>query len=187
MTITTTNPDTRVEAVNDSHEILSYATGKSTLGSVLVASSAKGVAAILIGDDTPALVEELQASFPEAELRAADDDRLVGRVVGLVEDPSSIVDLPLDIRGTPFQQKVWAALQAIPAGVTETYSALAIRVGDPNAVRAVASACAANKLAVAIPCHRVLRADGSLSGYRWGVDRKRALIVREAFVTQMTA
>jgi AraC family transcriptional regulator of adaptative response/methylated-DNA-[protein]-cysteine methyltransferase len=187
MTITTIRPEIRVEAVADGQEILSYAVGNSTLGSVLVASSTKGVAAILIGDDTPALVEELQASFPGASLRAADDDSLIGRIVGLVEDPSNTVDLQLDIRGTPFQQKVWAALQAIPAGVTETYSDVAIRVGDPKAVRAVASACAANKLAVAVPCHRVLRTDGSLSGYRWGVDRKRALIVREAFVARMTA
>jgi AraC family transcriptional regulator of adaptative response/methylated-DNA-[protein]-cysteine methyltransferase len=186
MTIST-RPKTGVEALNNGHEILSYTVGKSTLGSVLVASSAKGVAAILIGDDTPSLVEELRDGFPGAVLQATDDDRFIGRVVGLVEDPSSTVDLPLDIRGTQFQQKVWAALQAIPAGVTETYSDLASRVGDPNAVRAVASACAANKLAVAIPCHRVLRADGSLSGYRWGVDRKRALIARETFVTRMTA
>jgi AraC family transcriptional regulator of adaptative response/methylated-DNA-[protein]-cysteine methyltransferase len=182
-----TEPQTRAEAANDGQEILSYAVGKSTLGTVLVASSAKGVAAILIGDDTPALVEELQASFPGAALRATDDDRLIGRVVGLVEDPSGTVDLRLDIRGTPFQQKVWAALQAIPAGVTETYSDLAIRVGDPKAVRAVAGACAANKLAVAIPCHRVLRTDGSLSGYRWGVERKRALIEREAAPTRVSA
>jgi AraC family transcriptional regulator of adaptative response/methylated-DNA-[protein]-cysteine methyltransferase len=187
MTITTTRPQTRVEAANDGQEILSYAVGKSTLGTVLVASSAKGVAAILIGDDTAALVKELRTIFPEAVLRATDDDRLIGRVVGLVEDPSGAVDLPLDIRGTPFQRKVWAALQAIPAGVTETYSDLAIRVGDPKAVRAVAGACAANKLAVAIPCHRVLRTDGSLSGYRWGVERKRALIEREAAPARMSA
>jgi AraC family transcriptional regulator, regulatory protein of adaptative response / methylated-DNA-[protein]-cysteine methyltransferase len=180
MTSTTTRPETSVEAVNNGTEILSYAVGKSTLGSVLVASSAKGIAAILIGDDTPSLVEELGSSFPGAALQPTDDDRFIGRVVGLVEDPSSIVDLPLDIRGTPFQQKVWAALRAIPAGVTETYSDLAIRVGDANAVRAVASACAANKLAVAVPCHRVVRSDGSPSGYRWGVERKRALIEREA-------
>jgi AraC family transcriptional regulator, regulatory protein of adaptative response / methylated-DNA-[protein]-cysteine methyltransferase len=180
MTNKTTRPET-------GHETLSYAVGTSTLGSVLVASSAIGVAAILIGDDTPSLVEELQSSFPGAALQATEDDRLIGRVVGLVENPASIVDLPLDIRGTPFQQKVWVALQAIPAGVTETYSDLAVRVGDPNAVRAVASACAANRLAVAIPCHRVLRTDGSVSGYRWGVERKRALIAREAFVTQMSA
>jgi AraC family transcriptional regulator of adaptative response/methylated-DNA-[protein]-cysteine methyltransferase len=187
MTITATRPQTRAGAANDGQEILSYAVGKSTLGTVLVASSAKGVAAILIGDDTAALVEELQASFPSTALRAKDDERLIGRVVGLVEDPSATVDLPLDIRGTPFQQKVWTALQAIPAGITETYSDLAIRVGDPKAVRAVASACAANKLAVAIPCHRVLRTDGSLSGYRWGVERKRALIEREAAPARMSA
>jgi len=139
------------------------------------------------GDDTPSLVEELRDSFPRGTLRATDDDRFIGRVVELIEDPSSPVDLPLDIRGTSFQQKVWAALRAIPAGVTETYSDLATRVGDPNAVRAVAGACAANKLAVAIPCHRVLRTDGSLSGYRWGVERKRALIEREAAPARMSA
>jgi AraC family transcriptional regulator, regulatory protein of adaptative response / methylated-DNA-[protein]-cysteine methyltransferase len=187
MTTTFTDPQTRDEAANNEGETLSYAVGKSTLGSVLVASSAKGVAAILIGNDIPALVEELQASFPGVALRAADDDRLIGRVVGLVEDPSGSVDLPLDIRGTPFQQKVWAALRTIPAGATATYSDLAARVGDPKAVSAVASACAANKLAVAIPCHRVLRTDGSLSGYRWGVERKRALIEREAAPGRMTA
>ena len=161
---------------NREHRKFKDRVGKSTLGSLLVASSAKGVAAILIGDDIPVLVAELRASFPDVALRAVDDDRLIGRVVGLVEDPSGSIDLPLDIRGTPFQQKVWAALRTIPAGATATYSDLAARVGDPKAVRAVASACAANKLAVAIPCHRVLRTDGSLSGYRWGVERKRALI-----------
>jgi AraC family transcriptional regulator of adaptative response/methylated-DNA-[protein]-cysteine methyltransferase len=187
MTATLTEAQTRAEAANHEHETLFYAVGKSTLGGVLVASSAKGVAAILIGDDVGALVAELQANFPGATLRATDDDRLVARVVGLVEDPSSSVDLRLDIRGTPFQQKVWAALRTVPAGVTATYSDIAIRVGDAKAVRAVASACAANKLAVAIPCHRVLRTDGSLAGYRWGVQRKRALIEREAAPARMTA
>jgi AraC family transcriptional regulator of adaptative response/methylated-DNA-[protein]-cysteine methyltransferase len=187
MTITFTKPQTRAEAATDGRETLSYAVGKSTLGSVLMASSAKGVAAILIGDDIPVLVAELRASFPDVALRAVDDDRLIGRVVGLVEDPSGSIDLPLDIRGTPFQEKVWAALRTIPAGATATYSDLAARVGDPKAVRAVASACAANKLAVAIPCHRVLRTDGSLSGYRWGVERKRALIEREAAPARITA
>jgi AraC family transcriptional regulator, regulatory protein of adaptative response / methylated-DNA-[protein]-cysteine methyltransferase len=167
-------------SANDSQETLCYAIGNSMLGSVLVASSARGVASILIGDKPPSLIEELRDSFPRAELRAVDADRLVDRVIALIEDPALDIDLPLDIRGTPFQQKVWAALRAIPAGLTTTYAALAGRIGEPKAVRAVASACSANKLAVAIPCHRVLRADGSLSGYRWGVQRKRALIEREA-------
>jgi AraC family transcriptional regulator of adaptative response/methylated-DNA-[protein]-cysteine methyltransferase len=120
-------------------------------------------------------------------LRAIDDERLVDRVISLIENPSVDTDLTLDIRGTPFQQKVWAALRAIPAGATTTYAALAARIGEPKAARAVASACAANKLAVAIPCHRVLRGDGSLSGYRWGVPLKRELIEREAALLRMIA
>jgi AraC family transcriptional regulator, regulatory protein of adaptative response / methylated-DNA-[protein]-cysteine methyltransferase len=173
--------------LSDRHETLCYAIGNSALGSVLVASSGKGVASILIGDGPAALIEELKGNFPGAALRAVDDDRLVDRVIGSIENPAMSVDLPLDIRGTPFQQKVWAALRAIPAGVTTTYSAQAGRIGEPKAVRSVASACAANKLAVAIPCHRVLRTDGSLSGYRWGAQRKRALIEREAASARMTA
>jgi AraC family transcriptional regulator of adaptative response/methylated-DNA-[protein]-cysteine methyltransferase len=172
---------------NDLHETLYYAIGNSVLGSVLVATSGKGVASILIGDDRASLIEELKGNFPDAALQAADDDRLVDRVIGMIENPTVSVDLPLDIRGTPFQPKVWAALRAIPAGMTMTYAALAGRIGEPKAVRAVASACAANKLAVAIPCHRVLRTDGSLSGYRWGVQRKRALIELEAVPARMTA
>jgi AraC family transcriptional regulator, regulatory protein of adaptative response / methylated-DNA-[protein]-cysteine methyltransferase len=162
-----------------------YTVGKSTLGCVLVASSARGVASILIGDNPRFLIEELRTSFPNAILRTADEDRLVRRAVELVEDPSIGFDLPLDVRGTPFQQKVWTALRTIPAGVTITYSELAARIGDPRAIRAVASACASNKLAVTIPCHRVLRNDGSLSGYRWGVARKRMLLDREAASARM--
>jgi AraC family transcriptional regulator of adaptative response/methylated-DNA-[protein]-cysteine methyltransferase len=161
-------------------ETLHYAIGESALGSVLVASSAKGVASILIGDDPTALIEELQGNFPGAGLQAVDDDRLVARVVAVVENPSISIDLPLDIRGTAFQQKVWAMLRAIPAGATWTYSALAGHIGEPKAVRAVASACAANKHAVVIPCHRVVRSDGSPSGYRWGAQRKPTLIESEA-------
>jgi AraC family transcriptional regulator, regulatory protein of adaptative response / methylated-DNA-[protein]-cysteine methyltransferase len=181
------HPDCRRAPANDSGEALCYAIGNSALGHVLVASSARGVASILIGDEPAPLIEELRDSFPASELRAVDDDRLVDRVVALIENPTMGIDLPLDIRGTAFQQKVWAALRAIPAGITTTYAALADRIGEPKAVRAVASACAANKLAVAIPCHRVLRADGSLSGYRWGVQRKRALIDREVAPARMTA
>jgi AraC family transcriptional regulator of adaptative response/methylated-DNA-[protein]-cysteine methyltransferase len=172
---------------NDPRKTLRYAIGRSTLGTVLVASSVRGVASILIGDEPSSLIDELRDSFPGIELRAVDDDRLVDRVIALIENPALDIHLPLDIRGTPFQQKVWAALRAIPAGLTTTYAALAGRIGEPKAVRAVASACAANKLAVAIPCHRVLRTDGSLSGYRWGVQRKRALIDREATPARMTA
>lgn len=184
---TLTNSRTARAPATDARENLRYAIGRSTLGSVLVGSSAKGVAVILIGEDRHALVEDLRAHYPDAALEAVDDNRLVDSVVRLIEDPSIGFDLPLDLRGTPFQQKVWIALRAIPAGATMTYSDLAARIGNPKAVRAVASACAANQLAVVVPCHRVLRADGSLSGYRWGVQRKRALIEREAAPTQTAA
>ena len=161
-------------------ETLDYSMGRSTLGHVLVASSDRGVVSILIGDEPQMLVDELKENFPDAALRAVDGDNLIDMVVGLVEDPAAKVDLPLDIRGTPFQQKVWAALRALPAGTTTTYADLAVQVGAPKAIRAVGGACAANKLALVIPCHRVLRADGSLAGYRWGMQRKQALIERES-------
>jgi AraC family transcriptional regulator of adaptative response/methylated-DNA-[protein]-cysteine methyltransferase len=164
------------------HEVLRFAVGQSSLGSILVASSENGVAAILLGDDPEELVRELERCFSKAELVGADAgyEALVARVVGLVEAPGLGLDLPLDVRGTAFQQRVWTALRDIPAGATATYSDIAARIGAPKAVRAVAGACAANTIAVAIPCHRVVRADGSLSGYRWGIERKRTLIQREA-------
>ncbi len=159
-----------------------FAIGQCSLGAILVAQSARGVCAILIGDDADALARDLQDRFPNASLIGGDADfeRLVARVVGFVEAPKLGLDLPLDVRGTAFQQRVWQALRAIPAGTTATYSEVAARIGAPKAIRAVASACAANAIAVAIPCHRVVRTDGSLSGYRWGVERKRALLDLEA-------
>jgi AraC family transcriptional regulator of adaptative response/methylated-DNA-[protein]-cysteine methyltransferase len=159
-----------------------FAVGQASLGAVLVAATDKGVCAILLGDDPETLVRDLQDRFPRAELKGGDVDfeRMVAEVVGLVEAPGQRLDLPLDIRGTAFQQKVWAALRAIPAGKTASYTEIARAIGQPKAVRAVAQACAANALAIAIPCHRVVRADGDLSGYRWGVERKRKLIDREA-------
>lgn len=162
--------------------VIRFALGQCSLGAILVAATERGVCAISLGDDPDELLRELQDRFPKAELIGGDRDfeKLVGQVVGLVERPTKATDLPLDIRGTAFQQRVWAALARIPAGETLSYSELAKRVGMPSAVRAVASACAANKLAVAIPCHRVLRNDGALSGYRWGVERKRTLLDREA-------
>ncbi|MBB2190104.1 bifunctional DNA-binding transcriptional regulator/O6-methylguanine-DNA methyltransferase Ada [Gluconacetobacter azotocaptans] len=163
-------------------QTLHFAIGQCALGALLVASSDKGVCAITLGDDPDALARDLQDRFPNADLTAGDAayDALVARVVGFVEAPQLGLDLPLDIRGTAFQHRVWAALRAIPAGRTATYTQIARQIGAPGAVRAVAGACAANALAVAIPCHRVVRTDGSLSGYRWGVARKRALIAREA-------
>ena len=162
-------------------EEIRFAVGQTTLGAILVASSTKGVAAILLGNDPDELVRNLQDRFPKAHLIGADRDyeALIAKVVGFVETPGSAFDLPVDVRGTAFQQRVWQALQKIPAGETVSYAELARRIGSPKAVRAVASACAVNNLAVAIPCHRVLRTDGSLSGYAWGVERKRTLLSRE--------
>lgn len=164
------------------NEEIKFAVGQTSLGAILVASSTKGVAAILLGDDPEELVRNLQDRFPKARLVGADPDyeALVARVVGFVEAPAIGLNLPLDVRGTAFQQRVWRALQEIPLGETISYAEVARRIGMPNAVRAVAGACAANKLAVAIPCHRVVRNDGALSGYAWGVERKRKLIDREA-------
>ena len=163
-------------------EELRFAIGQCSLGAILVASSAKGVAAILMGDDPNTLARDLQDRFPRAHLVGGDAEfeRLVAQVVGFVEAPHIGLALPLDVRGTAFQQRVWQALQEIPAGETATYTGIAARIGAPTSVRAVAGACAANALAVAIPCHRVVRHDGALSGYRWGVERKRDLLAREA-------
>lgn len=159
-----------------------FAIGRSSLGSILVARSEKGVCAILLGDDPEALVRDLQDRFPEANLVGGDKEfeKLVSRIVGLVEAPGTGLDLPLDIRGTAFQQRVWNALRKIPVGSTASYTDIANRIGSPKSVRAVAQACSANAIAVAIPCHRVVRNDGALSGYRWGIERKRALLEREA-------
>src|ERR1700728_2033622 len=159
-----------------------FAVGQASLGAVLVAATDRGVCAILLGDDPEALVRDLQDRFPHAEFEGGDPgfERMVAEVVGLVEAPGQRLDLPLDIRGTAFQQRVWAALSAIPSGKTATYGEIARAIGQPKAVRAVAQACGANPLAIAIPCHRVVRSDGDLSRYRWGVERKRKLIDREA-------
>jgi AraC family transcriptional regulator, regulatory protein of adaptative response / methylated-DNA-[protein]-cysteine methyltransferase len=159
-----------------------FAVGQCSLGAILVAASPRGICAISLGDDPEALVREVQDRFPQATLIGADPafEDWIARVVGFVEAPKLGLDLPLDLRGTVFQQRVWQALQQIPTGETVSYTELARRIGAPAAFRAVASACAANVLAVAIPCHRVVRQDGSLSGYRWGVARKKALIEREA-------
>lgn len=158
-----------------------FAIGQCSLGAILVAASERGVCAIALGDDPDVLARNLQDRFPRADLIGADPgfEQIVARVVAAVEAPGLGIDLPLDVRGTAFQQRVWQALRAIPAGATASYAQVAQRIGQPTAARAVAQACAANPLAVAIPCHRVVRNDGGLSGYRWGVERKRALLERE--------
>jgi AraC family transcriptional regulator of adaptative response/methylated-DNA-[protein]-cysteine methyltransferase len=158
-----------------------FAIGECSLGSILVATSKRGVCAILLGDDPDALARALQDRFPRADLIGGDRqfEQLVAKVVGFVEAPALGLDLPLDVRGTAFQQRVWLALRKIPVGSTASYADIAKQIGSPNSVRAVAQACAANALAVAIPCHRVVKSDGALSGYRWGVERKRELLKRE--------
>jgi AraC family transcriptional regulator of adaptative response/methylated-DNA-[protein]-cysteine methyltransferase len=159
-----------------------FAVGQCSLGAILVACSDRGICSIMIDDDPQALMRELQDRFPKAQLMGGDAEfeRWVAQVIGFVEQPKLGLDLPLDLRGTAFQRRVWQALRKIPVGRTVSYSDIARRVGAPTSVRAVAQAIAANKIAVAIPCHRVIRSDGALSGYRWGVERKRALLDREA-------
>ena len=159
-----------------------FAIGQCSLGAILVAQSERGICAILLGDDAQALVRDLQDRFAQANLLGGDAafETLVAQVVAFVEAPGLGLSLPLDVQGTAFQQRVWQALRAIPAGQTASYAEIAQRIGAPSAARAVAQACAANTLAVAIPCHRVVRNDGALSGYRWGVERKRALLTRES-------
>lgn len=159
-----------------------FAVGQCSLGAILVAQSDRGICAITLGDDPEMLLRDLQDRFPKARMIGGDAafEALVAQVVGFVEAPQIGLDLPLDIRGTAFQIRVWQALRQIPVGQTLSYAEIARRIGAPRSVRAVAQACAANHIAVAIPCHRVLRSDGALSGYRWGVERKRALLDKEA-------
>jgi AraC family transcriptional regulator of adaptative response/methylated-DNA-[protein]-cysteine methyltransferase len=163
-------------------EAIRFAVAQCSLGALLVAATDKGICCILLGDDPDALVRDLQDRFPKADLIGAEPgfERTVAQVVAFVEAPRLGLDLPLDVRGTAFQQRVWQALRQIPAGQTVGYAELAARLGMPQGARAIAGACAANPVAVAIPCHRVVRNDGSISGYRWGVERKHALLQREA-------
>jgi AraC family transcriptional regulator of adaptative response/methylated-DNA-[protein]-cysteine methyltransferase len=164
---------------------IAFASAQSSLGMVLVARRADGVCALLLGDGDERLRRELAASFPDALCERRQDALRpeIAAAVALAENPRAAFEPPLSIGGTPFQKKVWAALHEIPAGATVSYAEIARRIGTPSAVRAVAGACAANVLAIAIPCHRVLRSDGSLSGYRWGLERKRILIEREKGAT----
>ena len=166
-----------------------FAVTRCSLGALLVATTAVGICAILLGDDRELLLQDLRKRFPNAKLENADADfgESLARVVALVEAPSLGLDLPLDLRGTAFQQRVWAALREIPCGVTVNYSQVAERIGAPKqAVRAVATAIASNPLAIAVPCHRVIRRDGNLAGYRWGIERKQTLLDREAAAIDRT-
>ena len=162
-------------------EEIHFAIRECWLGSILVAATSKGICQISFGDNSNKLVQTLHGRFPKAELIGGDSkfERLVASVIRFLDSPAMGLDLPLDIRGTAFQQRVWQALQKIPLGSTATYRDIAKRIGRPKSVRAVAAACASNSIAVAIPCHRVLRHDGSLAGYRWGVERKKKLLTRE--------
>lgn len=162
--------------------VIRFAVGQCALGAILVAQSQRGICAILLGDDPDALVRDLQDQFPKAQLIGGDAtfEALIAQVIGFVETPSIGLNLPLDVRGTAFQERVWRALREVPSGTTVSYAEIAQRIGAPKATRAVAQACGANHIAVAIPCHRVVRRDGDISGYRWGVDRKRELLRREA-------
>jgi AraC family transcriptional regulator, regulatory protein of adaptative response / methylated-DNA-[protein]-cysteine methyltransferase len=164
--------------------VIRFALGECSLGSILVAQTERGICAILLGDDPEELLRDLEDCFPRAQLIGGDSEfeKTVAMVVGLVESPGRDAGLPLDIGGTAFQRRVWRALQAIPVGTTASYAEIAERIGSPQSMRAVAQACAANAIAIAIPCHRVVRSDGGLSGYRWGVERKRTLLDREAQV-----
>lgn len=159
-----------------------FAVAQCSLGALLVAATDTGICEIALDADPETLVQNLQDRFKAARLIGADAEfeTWVAAVVGFVEDPSRGLDLPLDVRGTAFQRRVWEALREIPVGATATYTQVAERIGNPRAVRAVARACATNHIALAIPCHRVVRTDGSMAGYRWGIDRKRELIAREA-------
>ena len=164
--------------------VIRFAVGQCSLGAILVAQSQRGICAILLDDDPDALVRDLQDQFPKAQLIGGDAEfeQLIAQVVGFIEAPSMGLNLPLDVRGTAFQERVWQALREIPSGDTVSYTQIAERIGAPKAVRAVAQACGANHIAVAIPCHRVVRRDGDIAGYRWGVDRKRELLRRETKV-----
>src|ERR1700720_1932637 len=163
-------------------EKIKFATGKSELGTVLVARSAAGVCAILIGAGAEVLKRDLAEEFADARL--VHDDRALrtdlDKILTFIKTPAKGLDLPLDIRGTPFQRRVWDALLGVRVGYKTTYAALASRIGEPHAIRAVANACAANAIALAIPCHRVVRSDGALAGYRWGAERKRRMVEKEA-------
>jgi AraC family transcriptional regulator, regulatory protein of adaptative response / methylated-DNA-[protein]-cysteine methyltransferase len=179
---TTNRQESTMSPAATTTEEIHVAIAPSSLGFVLIARSSAGLAAILLGDDRDALLHDLETRFPLATLEEGGDEMsdLVTTIIGVIETPERQLNEPLDLRGTTFQRAVWNALREIPAGTTASYAEIARRIGRPNSVRAVAQACAGNPLAVVVPCHRVVRSDGDLSGYRWGIERKRALLEREA-------
>jgi AraC family transcriptional regulator of adaptative response/methylated-DNA-[protein]-cysteine methyltransferase len=164
-------------------EVIRYTIIDSSIGSILIASSGKGVCCITLGDHPELLLGDLHHRFKNAEIIHGNETfkGLVSQVVGFVKSPQLGLELPLDVRGTEFQQRVWQALRKIPSGSTASYADIARMIGSPSSIRAVAGACAANPISLAIPCHRILRSDGHISGYRWGIERKRILLAREAF------
>jgi len=164
-----------------SGETIRFVTVVTPLGWALVAATPRGICMTALGDDRDSLAAALQERFPRAELVPEDAGlrQWADRIVRFITAPEQNLDLPLDIRGTAFQARVWRALQKIPLGKTASYTEIAAALGQPKAVRAVAQACAANKLALIVPCHRVIRSDGELGGYRWGLERKQALLARE--------
>ena len=163
-------------------ETIRYAIAPCSLGRVLVATSAHGIIALFLGSDDEELQAELAGRFPAATLEEGGEemDAITAQVVAFVDSPAEELSVPLDIRGTAFQQSVWGMLRKIPPGSTASYREIAEQIGRPKAVRAVAQACGANPIAIIVPCHRVVRSDGAISGYHWGVERKRALLEREA-------
>ena len=183
----------RAEAVkklpDGARQSICYSIGDCSLGVILIAATEKGICAILLGDDAEWLLPEIQQRFPAAQLIGANEKHSawLTTVIDFIESPKHGLELPLEIRGTAFQQRVWQALREIPCGKTVSYSDIATKIGSPKSVRAVASACAANTIAVAIPCHRVVRINGDLSGYRWGIERKRELLAREKEVDVVAA
>lgn len=174
-------PRTRKQ-LSPQRETISYAIGECALGRVLVARSDSGVCAILIGSDARKLKQDLAVRFPGAKLKVSESivRKDLAKVLRFADKPANGLDLQLDLRGTPFQRRVWKALCGITIGTTVSYSELARKLGSQNSTRAVAAACASNPIALAVPCHRVVRSDGGLARYRWGVERKRQLLEREA-------
>ncbi len=178
-----------VAAARQRREQMQVTIGETSLGSVLVAQSANGLIAVLLGDDRDVLRRDLESRFPDAVLTESDAafDERTAEVIRFVDSPAHVLNAPLDMHGSEFQRKVWKALREIPAGKTASYADVANSIGRPTSARAVATACAANHLAVVVPCHRVVRSDGQLSGYRWGIERKRALLRREAIALEARA